>query len=186
METPYAGRAIINSFYDGVAIIIPAKEPLFAVVGKLVFQCLTLAFVIFFCTALFSVAGQGGRTFAYGLIAVWTVANIFYTRRTLWGLAGKEVITVFQGVLTINRKNDFLSRAKTYDLALCSNFFAFEEQRPIMHPYNRTADMLRPKVKPGTIKFDYDVVDTVQFGDWLPQAEGEYIIKCLKDKKLIN
>jgi len=39
---------------------------------------------------------------------------------------------------------------------------------------------------PGTIKFDYDIVDTIQFGDWLPQSEGEYILARLRAKKLIE
>ena len=38
----------------------------------------------------------------------------------------------------------------------------------------------------GTIKFDYDVVDIIQFGDWLSEGEANYILERLRAKKLIS
>ena len=184
MEIPYQGRATITESFDGVEIIIPAKKEVLLIVGLIAWLCFVSYFAISVATALSSV--QGARVFMY-IIALPFFANLFFAAKKLyWNLAGKEVITLSQGLLTINRKGDPFKRTKSYDLAKCRDFRAEEVEMPILHYNTRTAAMFRKKPNPGTIKFEYDYVDTIQFGDWLPQAEANYILERLRAKKLIN
>jgi hypothetical protein len=184
MEIPYQGRATINESFDGVEIIIPPKKNWFIIAFLSVWLSLMLFFGIFIGTALSGV--QGGR-FVINILVIPFLANLFFAaKRLYWNIAGKEIITISQGLLTINRKGDILKRTKSYELAKCRDFRAQEEEMPILHYNTRTAAMFRKKANPGTIKFEYDYIDTIQFGDWLPQTDGNYILERLRSKKLIS
>jgi hypothetical protein len=185
MEIPYQGRAIIDESYNGVDIIIPVKKDWFLIPFLSFWLCLWLAAGIFISVGLLGTGAEGARLFLYMFLTVWTIHGFFSASRLWWNIAGKEIIQVSQGVLTIHRKGAVFKRAKSYDLAQCQNFRAMEEQLLIYHFNTITAGMLRRKPNPGTIKFDYDAA-TIRFGDWLPQAEGEYILDRLRAKKLIT
>jgi hypothetical protein len=186
MEILYTARVIINEFYDGADIIIPAKKDWFVVAFSGVWFCILLYFGIFISTQLLGAGAEGARVFVYVFFTILIIQGFSVTTKVWWIIAGKELIHVSQGVLTIDRKGAIFKQARSYELAQCSNFRAVEEERPILHYNARTAAMLRKKPNPGTIKFDYDVVDTIQFGDWLPEAEANYILDRLRAKKLID
>jgi drug/metabolite transporter superfamily protein YnfA len=186
METPYTGRAVINEFYDGVDIIIPAKKNWFVMAIICAWLFGMLYFVIFVFTLLQGPGAVAARHGIYIIFSLFLIPVVAAVSRLWWNIAGKELIHVSQGVLTINRKGALFKRTKSYELAHCTNFRAVEVEMPIYHYNTRTAAMLRKKPNPGTIKFDYDVVDTIQFGDWLPEAEARYILERLRAKKLIG
>jgi len=187
MEIPYTGRAIINDLHNGAEIIIPAKKNLFVILFSFTWLIVSLYFAILVCTLVQGPAGANARPFIYGFLSLLLIPSwVSVIGKLWWNIAGKEIIHISQGVLTIERKGDWFKHTKNYDLTQCTNFCAFEVEMPIYHYGNRTAAMLRKKPNPGTIRFDYDVVDTIQFGDWLRQAEAEYILERLRDKKLIS
>jgi len=173
MEIPYRGRAMINEYFDGAEIIIPVEKGWFIIAFSCVWLCLLLFFGVNISIAMLGLGAAGARIFLFYILLPLMGLNAFFVvNRLWWAIAGKELINVTQEAITIRRKGDIFKRTKSYDLTQCSNFRAIEEQRPIFHYYNRTAEMLRRRPAPGTIKFDYDIVDTIQFGDWLPQAKG--------------
>jgi hypothetical protein len=186
MEIPYRGRAVINESYDGADIVIPVKKNWFLIVFSSVWLCLWIAAGIFIPVMLIGTGAAGARMFMYLFLSGWAIHGFFSAGRWWWSVAGKEMIHISPGLLTISRKGNMFKRTKSYDLSLCGNFRAVEEQMPIYHYYNQTAGMLRRKPRAGTIKFDYDVVDVIQFGDWLSEAEGSYILDKLRAKKLIK
>lgn len=186
MEIPYPSRAIINDNSDGVDIIIPAKKNLFVLVGACAWLFVSFYFGLFVSANLLGIGAAGARVFVYIFLSILVIQGIFAVRKLWWNLAGKELIHVAQGVITIQRKGDWFKRTKSYDLAQCTNFCAAEVAMPVYHYNNRTAAMLSKKPNPGTISFTYDVVDTIQFGDYLPEAEANYILERLHAKKLIS
>ena|ERR1700753_2210291 len=186
MEIPYQGRAIISESYDGIVITIPAKKNLFVMVFSCAWLISFSCFAIFVCTLVRGPEGAAARPFIFGFLSLFLIPWISALRKLWWNIAGKEIVRVFSGLLTIDRSDDLFKRIKSYDLSLCTNFRAVEQETPIYHYYGRTVAMLRRRPNPGTIRFEYDVVDTVQFGDWLSEAEGNYILDRIRAKKLIK
>jgi hypothetical protein len=185
MEIPSAGRAIINEFYDGLEIIIPAKKNLFV----LAVSSAWLVGVVYFGTFVFTLVqdsrAANARPFTYVFLGILIIPVTSAVSKLWWNMAGKELIRVSQGVITIHRKGAWFKRTKNYELTLCTNFCAVEAEMPIYHYNNRTTAMLRKQPNPGTISFTCDVVDTIQFGDYLPEDEANYILERLRAKKLI-
>jgi len=186
MEIPYTGRAIINDNYDGMEIIIPAKKNWFV----LVFLCFWLCgWVVGETFAIREVTGLGGHGAPDGFLTIWlcgwTVGGVFAFSTLWWNIAGKEIINIQQGVLTINKKGAIFKRLKSYDLNQAKNFRALEDP-DINNGFGRSrqASLLNPACN-GTIKFDYGM-ETVKFGDKLYQAEGDHILGRLRAKKLIS
>ncbi len=186
MEVPYGGRAIINEFYNGVDITIPAKKNWFIIVFLCFWLCGWLIGEIMVPTTFFH-SGKDGLFDLFPLVWLcgWTVGGAFCLATLWWNLAGKEMISISAGVLKITKKGS-IAPTKSYDLNEARNFrvweepdnnFGFGTRRTSMAPWNVGAN--------GTIKFDYGL-KTVKFGDRLYQAEGEYILQRLADKKLIN
>jgi hypothetical protein len=185
MEIPYTGRAIVNESYNGTEIIVPVKKNWFLVI----FMCFWLCGWFFGeASALGEIYGSVHKGMANGFIMFWfcgwTFGGFFALSVLWWNFAGKEIITVSQGVLTIVKKGT-LAKDKSYDLNEVKNFRAIEEasndfgfgSRSSLSPFNSAGK--------GTIKFDYGM-ETVKFGDQLYQAEAEYLLGRLRDKKLIN
>ncbi len=127
MEIPYTGRVVINEFYDGVEIVIPAKKDWFVVAFSGVWFCILLYFGIFVSTQLLGIGAEGARVFVYIIFTILIVQGFSVITRVWWNIAGKELIHVSQGVLTITRKGAIFKRARSYEFAQCSNFRAVEE-----------------------------------------------------------
>src|ERR1700742_1553015 len=102
MESPYAGRAIIQDNFDHVVITIPAKRNWFIIL-----------FTLFWMGGWFmgeTSAGKnvftnfnGAGLFMIFWLGAWTIGGAFAFSMLIWNLIGKEIITVFSGVLTIRR-----------------------------------------------------------------------------------
>ena len=186
MEQPYGGRAIINDFYNGMDITIPAKKSWFVIVFLCFWLCGWLAGEIMAPTFFFR-SGHNGPPDLFSLIWIcgWTAGGAFCAATLWWNLAGKEIINVSAGVLTITKKGT-IAPTKSYDLNEARNFRAWEEPDNGFGSGNRQGLVTPWNVaNSGTIKFDYGM-QTVKFGDRLYQAEGEYILQRLANKKLIN
>jgi len=186
MEIPYTGRAIINDFYNGVEITVPVKKDWLHILFLSLWLCGWLAGEIFVPTTMSSPASDGGDgVFNVVWIGAWTLGGLFAVTTLWWNFAGKEIITISQGVLTIVKKGS-IAKTKHYDLKEAKNFraheeptddFGFTRRRRLSAPWN--------VANRGTIKFDYGM-ETVKFADQLYQAEAEYILQRLRDKRLIR
>jgi hypothetical protein len=186
METPFTGRAIINDIYNGIEVIIPARRNWLAIVQAV--------FALFFCTVGIIVVPlqilndpnpNTPRGVAVVFVLVPALLGFFACSALWWAFSGREVVTVEEGVLSIERKNSML-KTKTYRLAEAANFRAAEDPWDYGYMAVRRAQLMPWIIKKtGTVKFDYGL-GTIRFGDRLSEAEGNYIIQRLKDKRRIN
>ncbi|MDP9078049.1 MAG: hypothetical protein M3O71_11530 [Bacteroidota bacterium] len=185
MEIPYTGRAIITENFDGIDIVIPAKRNTFLMLFLGLWLCGWVAGESFGLSSITGIVKGVPDIFGIVWICGWTVGGFFAIRMFWWNLAGKEIIRIGQGVLSLDKKGLFFFSAKTYDLNEAKNFRAEEEYAPT-GPFgnNRNANIFNAK-NTGTIKFDYGM-ETVKFGDSIYEAEANFILQKLRDKKYIK
>lgn len=183
MEIPQTGRAIINDGFDNVQIIIPAKKNYM----MLIMPFVAIGVFVWFIGPQFfkNFPGwQNGDEFFPKIWLVWVgFVLLSGLRISWWNIAGKEVIEGGQGVLTIKRKGDWLSRSRAYDLAE-ARFFRADDSNDAY--YNNVFDNFTGNYnKPGTVRFEYGA-KTIRFGEALSQAEGNYILQKLRDKGVLT
>ena len=185
MEKPYTGRPIINDLYNGIEIIIPAYRPAAFFVRSIgAFGLSAILGYYFWAGKAQTVQSEHIDGFSIIMVCLVGIGLLFLLYAFWWAIAGKEVVTVADGALTFEKKNAF-EKAVSYDLHSATNFRAVQEV--VVNDRGRQFYNGYPwqvAVK-GTVKFDY-CVDTIQFGDQLSEAEGNYILERLRDKKLIS
>ena len=182
MEIPQAGRAIINETFNNVEIIIPVKKNYLFLAGPLfgiIMWWVIGAEKIF--KELFSSLNDGGG-FQYIWIAWVGFILLVSLRAYWWMLAGKEIINVGDGVLSIKRKGDWIARTRSYDLNEVR--YLRSEDNNEKQGSNFLDNFRNQNKIRGTVCFEYGA-DTIRFGEDLAEAEGNYIIQRLKSKKVI-
>jgi len=186
MEIPYEGRAIINEYFDGVEITIPVKRN-WPLVIILLLWLGRWSFGFFFAvTTVFSGANGGADLFLFFWLCIWIAGGFFAAATCRWNVAGKEIVTVSQAVLTIVKKGP-IAKTKTYDMNEAQNFRAEDDFSDDFGFAGRRRGLVLPWNVPseGTIHFDYGM-ETIRFGDKLHKPEGDYILERLRTKKLIK
>lgn len=186
MEIPYQGRATINEYFDGMEIIIPVKRNWFAFVVLPVGLAVWSVGFFFALTMLFSAHNGPADVFIFFWLCVWSLGGMFAAATLWWNIAGKEIVTLSQGVLTIIKKGA-IAKTKSYELREATNFRAEEDFSDELSAfYGRRGPRAPWKVATeGTICFDYGM-QTIGFGDRLHKAEGDYILERLRAKRLIK
>lgn len=184
MELPYSGRAIIDENFDGIAITIPTKKN-WAIVLFLGFWLFAWCFGEFFAIRELTGGGSGAPDlFLFVWLGGWTIGGFFAFRALCWMVIGKEIITIGQGALTIDKRGALFYRSKTYDLREAKNFRAIED-RASLGVFGSRRGSIYNLDKNGTIRFDYGM-QTIKFGDGLDEAEANFILQKLRNKKLID
>lgn len=185
MELPYTGRAIFDDNFGNITITIPTKKNWFIIA----FFCVWISMWFFGETSvsggIFSANPGGVDAFEIVWLCGWTIGGLFAIRTIIWNLFGKEIITIGQGALNIDKKGAIFYKAKSYDLREVKNFRAEEESYGYNRFGGRSDNSLFNLDKKGTIRFDYGM-KTIKFGDGLDEAEANYLLQKLRDKKLIN
>jgi hypothetical protein len=186
MEIPSRGRATIDENFDGMEITIPAKKNFFIIPFLGVWLCFWLVAEIFVLSMLVggSVGGPPG-IFLFVWLCGWTAGGIFAFRAFWWNVAGKEVILIAQGAITLDKKGALFYKAKTYDLRESKNFRAQEDNIAYGPFGNMSMFNLFNLKNSGTIRFDYGL-ETIKFANGIHEAEANFIILKLKDKKYIS
>ncbi|ASU36125.1 hypothetical protein [Mucilaginibacter xinganensis] len=179
MEIPYNGRAIIVENFDGIEIVVPSKKNTFLIVFLGFWLC---GWVL---GEIFGLRSVSSDLFSLVWICGWTLGGAMALRAYYWMMFGKEIITVGQGTLTIDKRGALLSKPKVYDLRESKNFRVYEEFEPVGPFGNRNSRGLLNLGDSGTIKFDYGL-ETVKFADSMYEAEANFILKKLRDKKYIS
>jgi len=147
------------------------------------------AWLVGFCfaaTMLFRAHNGPADLFIFFWLCMWSAGGLFAAATLWWNIAGKEIVTLSRGELTLVKKGT-VAKTKTYDLREATNFRAEEDfsddfsfgrsGRGFVTPWNVARE--------GTIYFDYGM-QTVRFGDKLHKAEGDYILERLRTKRLIK
>jgi len=184
MELPYTGRAIIDEDFGGIEITIPAKKNVFMILFLAIWLCAWFAGEFFVGAQAFGLRGNGPQYFLIIWLCGWTVGGFFALRTFWWMLMGKEVISLGQGVLTVDKRGALFYKLKSYDLHEAKNFRAQEDYLS-SGPFGNTQANIFNLDKKGTIKFDYGM-QTIKFGYGLDEAEGNFILEKLRSKKLIS
>ncbi len=183
MEIPYAGLAVIDEDFNGFTITIPAKRNVFVLVFLSVWLC---GWALGETFALKEVLTGGGipGLFLIVWLCGWTIGGFFAVRTFWWNLAGKEVISIANGALTLDKRGALFYKAKTYDLHQAANFRA-QEEPVVQSPFgNRRNNSLGLNDR-GTIRFDYGM-KTVKFADGIDEAEANFILQKLRGKRIIS
>lgn len=181
MEIPYTGSAIIDEAFGGTIVTIPAKKNYFIGIFLCFWLCGWCAGEVFALTTI----AHGGPMSLFLLVwlAGWTAGGFFVLRTIIWNFAGKEIITLKQGVLGIKQKNLLFSKPKDYDLREVKRLRVRDDE-----PYGNSVFGQRNSFninKNGTILFDYGM-KTVRFGSGLDEAEASKILDRLKSKRLLT
>jgi hypothetical protein len=180
MQSQYIGKVTINETLTGLEITIPSKK--------------NWIVILFLGTWL--VAWIMGELFAIGAIAgfnkdvvgparfsvlfwsmIWSAGGFFGFRIFFWSLLGREVIVFDRGQLTIDKKGDFLTRSKTYDLTKAQNFRTIFDD--IASGTSSASD--RTLNSGGSVRFDY-YLKTVKFANNLNETETNAILSQLMEK----
>src|ERR1043165_8159351 len=157
VEHPYEGRAKVLKEIDGVTIVIPTAKP-WAIIAFMSFWLLMWAFGLvmafgFLGGSLFGGFPAGGL-FMIVWICAWTAGGLMAGRMLIWLIAGEEIITAGNGILTIRYKNLFFSSPKSYDLGAVKNLRVFDDGYGSMSFFNsRGANDLFKVGKRGVIRF---------------------------------
>jgi len=120
-----------------------------------------------------------------GVLCLLMLALMGIAYHIWWTIKGREVVTVAGGMITIAKVNS-LEKTESYDLNVVTNFRSVEEVVRTGRNFSRIEGAAWQVAVMGTVKFDYDIADVKQFGDWLNEEEGDYIIERLKGKRLID
>lgn len=185
MEIPYKGRATVQDNITDLQIVIPAKRNWFIILflgawlgGWLMGEFFALGLV----TGSFGHRGPANLFVLFWLIG-WTVGGFFAFRAFLWNLSGREIITIGQGRLTIDKKGAPLFKSKTYDVNEVKNI-RIQEDNFATGPFGIRPTGFAGLNAGGIIRFDYGL-KTVKFADGIDEAEARYILEKLKDRRLL-
>ena len=100
----------------------------------------------------------------------------------MWNLTGKEIITVGQNRLTIDKKGALLYKPKTYDLNEVKHVRIQGDNIGRGFFSERNDGTFNSG---GTIRFDYGF-QTVKFAGGIDEAEAKFIVDKLKEKHLLT
>jgi len=185
MEPLYAGRAIIEDSFDQTTITIPSKKNWFALIFLGAWLC------GWFCgevAAIGAVTGIFGKNsagfFLLFWLAGWTVGGVFAFRFFYWMAAGKEVITVGNGTLCIDKKGSLFSKPKTYDLNNVKNM-RVQDTGNFNNDFGFGTRNTFSQLNGGVIRFSYGF-QTVKFAIGIDDTEANYILDTLKEKKKLQ
>lgn len=184
MERPYEGRAILQDNFTDLQITIPAKRNWLVLIFVGAWLCgwtMGEIFAIGAITGLLIGKSVGGIFILFWLIA-WTVGGFFAFNFFLWNLRGKELITIGQGVLILERKGALIGKARTYDLKEVKNL-RVQDNTPDSGIFGRRNDFSAFK-QTGIIRFDYGF-KTIKFGDGIDEAEANYLLEKMKEKHFL-
>lgn len=127
--------------------------------------------------------GNFPNLFLFIWLGGWTVGGFFAIRTFLWTVAGREIIEVGMGQLTISRKGVPFAKSKVYNLNESKKFRVQDDNNGFQSMWgNSKRSNFFNIADSGTIRFDYGM-QTVKFGNGLDEAEADFVLKKLSDKK---
>jgi hypothetical protein len=176
MEIPDSNRVTITGQSNGLEIQIrPGRHWLD--IAAAIFPALLLVF--------FGYNAVKGSFDGFAAIIGWGIfgfALLFLAiKRACWLITGKEIVTVSNGMLLIQRKGLlWLFNTDECPLSRVKDFTVRREAA-----YSGTKYRMRIMGRRGTIRFTCDG-EPRRFGDMLSEEESNYIIQKLKEKKLIT
>jgi hypothetical protein len=167
-------RAKINYLGAGIQVVIPSRKNIAAILILSVWLSMWFTGETSSMGELFRQISKKGSIFLTFWISVWTFAGVVVFYHFFWMLAGREIITLTQGVLRIERKIFGVGSTKEYPLFAIKNFRVVSIEK---------LDLKRdPKSLPkrgGKIAFDFES-KTIGFASALSEAEAKEIFELFR------
>ena len=162
------GKTIIEQDFNGLHIINPSSNSLFAILFLIFWLCLWCVGEV---TAIQTLIKNGSEINFFILFWVcgWTLGGFFVARQVLWGLFGKETLHLTNQELCL--KDSILGFGKTHTLP------TFE----ITSIELNTPQNIDKEKHPGNILFQHGF-KTYSFGVDLGTHEATYIIGLIQKK----
>lgn len=180
IEKPSAGRSIISQNFQCLTIEIPAKKNWFAIVFISIWMLGWLAGEVFVFVAVFT-SDQPllANAFLLFWLIGWTVGGVMAFLMLAWQLGGKEIISLENNLLKIEKSIEGIGRKKFYDIHTIKNLSIQPTQD--LGFWGKSYSINMPNIKNGKIKFDYGM-KTIKFADEIDEAEARMIMNKLKER----
>ncbi len=182
MKSSYIGQAIIAEDSDSIVITIPSKgvSAFFTAFAGL-WLCLWCVIGLIVLVMQFI---NGPFAKAIIVFPVWAIIGSCIFRFLYWHISGMEIIIIERGKLTLDRKAALFFKTKEYNLYQARNFQA-RDTATLYQSYRDQQRNLLNLGRQGVIAFSYGS-ETVTFGLNMDKAEGELVIKKLRDARLLT
>lgn len=175
------GRAQLEYTGLGLRIMIPTKKNWFAI---LFLPCWLVGWLFgeVEVSALLITGKSGEQTlFLVFWLLLWTLGGGFALLALLWQLAGKQVIMLQPGFLSVENKIFQWGTKKTYDLSLIKNVrLAYGSKNSI---FSASWGMEYWGFGKGHIAFNYGM-KTINIAPFIDEPEAQYLIGKLNEKGL--
>ena len=184
IENPSDGRVVIHNDHDSLSIEIPSKKNFAALVSMLVWLG---GWVMGEIVALKMIDTSGALSFDNAFIIFWLVGwtfsggFVFYS--ILRQLAGKEIIRIQRGSLTIERSVLGLGRNKEYEIYLIKDIGVIPAKR--FSDPGGISQVKIPGMAENSLEFSYDG-KTIKFAKYTKEAEADMIISRLKSSSYLK
>jgi hypothetical protein len=190
MQETYIDRIILKADFNYCQLIIPSKKDFAASFFSGLFVLIFGAGIIVSLVNLIFHHSNDANFYS-----IWTIGAsvpwVFLLRVFLWNTIGKEVITIENGLVTINRPWLFFSKQKKYELQSVRNLrtdFDYDsyEERKWHNQLGIGMGRLKLAIKlSGTFLFDYNG-ETIKFGDSLDKDDADLVLQKLKEIKIVS
>ena len=163
-------RSTTRQTSSGLEISIPAKLHLFVFVFLLIWLALWVVIEFFQLRTLLTTPEA-----ALVFLIPWTLGGVLGLYIQLWMIAGREIITLKSGILTITYTLFGWVRAREYDVRHLSNLGVDPE------PYDSEGPRLAAlyPFRTGPIAFEYGG-KTIRFADGVSETEAQEIVSELE------
>lgn len=173
-------RTTIRDEPEGLTLLIPAPQPAF----EMVFHPIWLA-----CWAFGEVAGIAALFFKSGTdllfttfwLVGWTMAGAVILLLWRWTLSGQVRVLLAEDRLQIGYELFGHRRTREYQLADVRNLRVVPESTSVWAVRSWASRCRRYGFGGGVVAFDHGE-ETVRFGAWLDEAEGESLVRRMLER----
>jgi hypothetical protein len=171
----------IQELTDGLEAVLPSRGNAFGIFSLAVFVlCWGLSEGVMMVALVYGVWDWHVRVAAILFLAFWTVGGIFGMHSLLWLIAGKEIIILRGGTLSIRRDILGSGRTREYDF---SGVTGLRKYRTALDGYGwRNGERLWGVETPGLIAFDYGR-RTIRCGASIDETEASEILRYLRRRQ---
>ncbi len=175
IENPNSGRAKIYENPDQFQVRVKSKSNFFVTAFLMFWLCGWAFGELMVLGTLLSGKAGAGSLFLLAWLGGWTIGGLFALSQVLWNIAGYELLTISDSVLTIQRHIPFFRRSWSYDTGHIANIQA-NENPPNGTLFGGQQNMhgLFSNRSFGGLKFDYGL-RTTGFGMGLEPAEARMV-----------
>ena len=171
---PGRGRARIDHSGSNLVITIPSKKNYLLLTFLAVWLCAWLFGVVSALTSLdLSFEQAGAQVFTLVWLLLWCIGGAFAIAALLWGMAGKEVVTIGRQTLCHDKRLPIYTWRREYDITHIRSLSASGGATASVFDPSRSLEFWG--LTGGSIRFDYGR-STHRFGVGLDDADAKHVV----------